>query len=150
MKKPIQVICLALLVTGCLALFAGCGGKSTRSCGGGELIAFLSDRSGNHYMLWTMRSDGTDQKMLEGAWAMRTIGRDPVISPGGERIAFSQGNRSQGWALIVNADGSEPDTIVPETPFSYVYPGDWSPDGGKLVYHTNKLKVFACQLYFCF
>jgi Tol biopolymer transport system component len=87
-------------------------------------------------MLWTMKSDGTEQKMLEGAWSIPTLGRGPLVSPDGERIVFAQGDKSRGWAVIVNADGSEPDTVVPETPYSYVYPGDWSPDGGKLVYHT--------------
>ncbi len=39
--------------------------------------------------------------------------------------------------MIVNADGSEPDTLVPETPYSYVHLGEWSPDGGKLVYRLD-------------
>jgi len=131
-----RLLCLLLSGIALVCLVSGCGKKSTRSCCGAELIVFLSSRYEDQYMLWTMKSDGTDQKMLEGAWTMRTIGRDPVISPGGERIAFTQGNKSQGWGLIVNADGSEPDTIVPETYHSYVYPGDWWPEGGKLVYHT--------------
>lgn len=137
MNKPSGIICLLLVVAASLSLFPGCSKKSTRSCGGAELIAFLSDRYEQQHMVWTMKSDGTDQKMLEGAWVLLTGGRDPLVSPGGERIVFAQGNKNRGWALIVNADGSEPDTIAAETPYSYVYPGDWSPDGGKLVYHTE-------------
>ena len=137
MKKPIQIICLLLLVTSSISLLPGCSKKSTRSCGGAELIAFLSDRSGHQYMLWTMKSDGTEQKMLEGTWSIRTLGRGPLVSPDGEKIVFAQAHKSHGWAMIVNTDGSEPDTLVPRTPGSYVYLGDWSPDGGKLVYHLE-------------
>ncbi|MGB2981311.1 MAG: hypothetical protein WBC77_08690, partial [Candidatus Zixiibacteriota bacterium] len=137
MKKPIGIICLLLLVTASLSLFPGCSKKSTRSCGGGELIAFLSDRFGQEHMLWTMRSDGTEQKMLEGAWSIRTLGRGPLVSPDGGKIVFAQAHKSHGWAMIVNADGSGLDTLVPKSPGSYVCLGDWSPDGGKLVYHLE-------------
>jgi TolB protein len=88
-------------------------------------------------MLWTMKSDGTEQKMIEGAWIFLTGGRYPLVSPDGERIAFAQGNKSRGWIVIMNVDGSEPDTVMEEATYSYVYPGDWSPDGGKLVYHSE-------------
>jgi TolB protein len=91
-------------------------------------------------MLWTMKPDGTDQKMLEGAWSIRTLGRGPLVSPDGERIVFAQANKSHGWAMMINADGSELDTLVTETPGSYVYLGGWSPDGGKLVY---QLELYA-------
>jgi|GEM_PF-1402487 len=135
MKKPGGIICFLLLAAASLSLFPGCSKKSTRSYGGAKLIAFISNRSGNQRTLWSMKSDGTEQKMVEGAWIFPTSGRDPLLSPGGERIAFAQGNKSTGWVVIVNADGSGPDTVVPETPSSYLFPGDWSPDGGKLVYH---------------
>ncbi|UCB51622.1 MAG: PD40 domain-containing protein [Candidatus Zixiibacteriota bacterium] len=85
-------------------------------------------------MLYTMKSDGTEQKMLKGAWSFFTSGREPLLSPDGERIVFAQGNTSGRWAMIVNADGSELDTLVEATFYSWVYAEDWSPDGGKLVY----------------
>jgi TolB protein len=134
MKKPVRVICLLLVAVVCASILVNCSKKSTRSCGGGELIAFLSDRSGHQYKLWTMKWDGTEQRMLEGAWSAPAQGRAPLVSPDGKKIVFAQSNKSQGWAMIVNADGSGLDTLAVETPLSFVYPVDWSPDGSKLVY----------------
>ena len=137
MRSLPRMLCLLLSGTALVCLASGCSKKSTRSYGGAKLIAFISDRFEHQHMLWTMKSDGTEQKMLEGAWVFLTAGRDPLVSPGGEKIFFAQGNKSTGWAVVTNADGSEADTVVPETPYSYVHPGEWSPDGGKLVYHTE-------------
>jgi TolB protein len=138
MKKPIQIICLLLLATASISLLPGCSKRSTRSCGGGELITFLSDRSGHQYILHTMKSDGTEQKMLEGAWVLTMPGRLLLLSPDKSLIVFPQGNRSYGWLMKINSDGSELDTLVPRTFYSYVYLGDWSPDGSKLVYHLEQ------------
>jgi Tol biopolymer transport system component len=88
-------------------------------------------------MLWTMKSDGTEQKMLEGAWLFLGPGRDPLVSPDGERIVFAQAHKSHGWAMIVNADGSDLDTLTKDTFLSFVHLGEWSPDGGKLVYRLD-------------
>lgn len=137
MKKRIRLICLLLVAVACASSLVMCNKKSTRSCGGEELIAFLSDRSGHQYMLWTMKSDGSEQKMLEGAWSVRAYGRGPLVSPDGGKIVFAQAAKSHGWAMIVNADGSDLDTLMKDTFLSFVHLGEWSPDGGKLVYRLD-------------
>lgn len=135
-----------LLVALFISLLASCGKKGTKSGNGADFIAFLSDRSRDYY-LHTMSSDGSDQRKLEGARSLRTYGRDPLLSPSRTRIAFAQENRSQGWAMIVNADGSGMDTLVIETLLSWVYLGDWSPDGGKLVYHLESTDTSKSGVY---
>ncbi|UCB51623.1 MAG: PD40 domain-containing protein [Candidatus Zixiibacteriota bacterium] len=137
MRSSHRMLCLLLSVTALICLPSGCSKKSTRSCGERDLIAFLSDRSGDQYMLYTMQSDGTGQKMLEGAWLFLGPGRDPLVSPDGGKIVFAQAHKSHGWAMIVNADGSDLDTLIKDTFLSFVHLGEWSPDGGKLVYRLD-------------
>jgi Tol biopolymer transport system component len=137
MKKPIRLICLLLAAMVCASFLVSCNKKSTRSCGGAELIAFISDRSGYQYMLYTMQSDGTEQKMLEGAWVMRMPGRLLLLSPDKSLIVFPQGNKSYGWLMKINPDGSGLDTLVMGATPSYVGLGDWSPDGSRLVYYLH-------------
>jgi Tol biopolymer transport system component len=81
-----------------------------------------------------MKSNGTEQRVVPGAWSLRAYGRDPLISPGHNKIVFTQGDGERAWAMSVNPDGSELDTLVIERQYPYVHLGDWSPDGSKLVY----------------
>ncbi len=154
MKNSLRIWWVFLLVALFISLLASCGKKGTKSGNGADFIAFLSSRSGDCY-LHTMSSDGSDQRKLEEARSCYgTYGRHPLLSPSRTRIAFAQENRIQSypiqsWAMIVNADGSGMDTLVIDTQLhSFVFLGDWSPDGSKLVYHlsstdTSKMGVYV-------
>ncbi len=146
MRKSRRIWCALLLVAVFISLLPSCGKRGTRSENAADFIAFLSDRSGDYY-LYTMSSDGSDRRKLEEAWSYHTSGRDPLLSPSRTRIAFAQANRSQGWAMIVNADGSGMDTLVMETLLSWVYLGDWSPDGSKLVYRLESTDASKSGVY---
>jgi Tol biopolymer transport system component len=97
-------------------------------------MVFYSNRFGDQYVLCTMKSDGSEQRMVPGTWSFRAYGRDPLISRDQRRIVFAQGDGERSWAMSVNPDGSELDTLVIDTQYSYVYLGDWSPDGTKLIF----------------
>jgi Tol biopolymer transport system component len=113
-----------------------CSTRSTRSEDEKWDVVFLSDRAGVPG-IYTMKSDGTDQKRLGEAWVIHLRGRDPLWSPDKSKIAFVQATKSNSWIMTIDSDGSHPDTLVKEPGLSFARLGDWSPDGGKLVYYLE-------------
>src|ERR1051325_6291649 len=76
--------------TGLKRLTAGAGFDACPAFSAdGRRIAFCSDRSGK-YQLWTMNSDGGDQRVV----ATRYPALFPHFSPGGRRIVFQANDGS--------------------------------------------------------
>jgi dipeptidyl aminopeptidase/acylaminoacyl peptidase len=77
--------------------------------------------------LWSMNTDGTDQKSI----GTRPVsGTDPDVSPDGSKIAFS----FHGRVFTMNANGTDVRTLTsPGAGFSDVSP-TFSPDGRKVAY----------------
>jgi Tol biopolymer transport system component len=142
MRKPLWMFIVLTLAALCVSLLLTCTKKSTKGDEPGDEFAaqfmvFLSDRPGYQWSVHTMQSDGSGAKTLEGAWAMRIPGRLLLLSPDKSLIVFPQGNKSQGWLMKINPDGSGLDTLVGATARSYVRLGDWSGDGRLLAYHLS-------------
>ena len=71
---------------------------------------------------------------------------NPVFSPDGRRIAFSQSNGNDWDVFVTNADGSgEPfrATMMPEDDFVT----GWTPDGKELIFETTRDEESLTRLY---
>ncbi|MCK4428548.1 MAG: PD40 domain-containing protein [candidate division Zixibacteria bacterium] len=140
MKKSLSIHCFLAFSVLLTFISLSCSTRSTRSEDEKWVVVFLSDRTGVggiYRELYTMKSDGTDQKRLGQTWAIHLRGRDPLWSPDKRKIAFAQATKSNSWIMMINSDGSGLDTLVREPGVSFVTLGDWSPDGNKLVYHLD-------------
>ncbi|MBN2386390.1 MAG: serine/threonine-protein kinase [Anaerolineales bacterium] len=99
--------------------------------GGGEWIAFHSDRNGNND-IYLVRPDGNSLTQATFAPEHDTI---PAWSPDGSQIAY-QSHMGDDWELVILTLGTG--QIVPVTDnhcndFAPV----WSPDGTKLIYYSD-------------
>jgi TolB protein len=99
----------------------------------GKQIAWVSDRDGETLHLYVMDIDGSDVRRMGEAT------QNPRWSPDGERIAYF-GN---GAIMVVDADGGEPEVVVPagnpaqgEPCEAGGFPGGWSPDGQRITYYS--------------
>ena len=140
MEKSLRIFCFLIILSLFILISLNCDTKSTRSEGEKWVVVFLSDRTGVggiYRELYTMKSDGADQKRLGQTWAIHLRGRDPLWSPDKRKIAFVQASKSNSWIMTINSDGSQLDTLVKETGISFATLGDWSPNGGRLVYHLQ-------------
>jgi hypothetical protein len=98
----------------------------------GLKIAFARLTSGV-YQVWTMGSDGTQQRRVAGT---TEDARYPYWSPDGSKLVFSQrvtaGSGVYWRVMTANADGSNPQKLTDSTE-SAVYPR-WSKDGQRIFY----------------
>jgi TolB protein len=115
----------AVLVLGVVAATAG--GAHAAYPGGNGRIAFLSNRGGGGYKLFTMKSDGSAVQLV-------TKGVNPNSPPSwsadGTKLVFTTGAGSR--LSTVNADGSG------KTSFSFLgWWGSWSPNGKKIAFENE-------------
>lgn len=106
----------------------------TTPMGGGEQIAFASDRTGS-IQIWLVNTDGSNLEQLtnvpDGAC-------QPDWSPDGERLVFispckrNQERYPNSSMFVINADGSGLVTL-PTSPGGDYDPA-WSPDGNRIAF----------------
>lgn len=102
----------------------------------GSKIAFTSTRGGGP-VIYTMNSDGTDQKRLIGP----REGKDedansPAWSPDGEWIAFERGLGSTFEIWLIRPDGAGLKRLTNDK-FADIGPS-WSPDGRTLTFMSTR------------
>lgn len=107
----------------------------------GRTIVFQSPRNGGDTRIFTMNADGTQQAQL-----METAGfcGVPFYSPQGDRIALmcsasttDIGTEAALWRIfIVDADGSDLRKATDGPGNDQV--ANWSPDGEKIIFHSNR------------
>ena len=118
----------ALLGAWAVIVLAAMPAKAQRNDG---LIVFESDRGGQSD-LWTMESDGSNQKRLTNDRADDVF---PAWSPNGKQIAWTRGGRGpEGEIWIMNADGSGQKQVTSNS-FSD-FNASWSPDGSEIVFRS--------------
>ena len=93
-------------------------------------IAFTSNPDG-FFQLWTMRADGSRQRMVPGAEDVA----DPAWSPDGKQIAFTSNRDGNLEIYVMNADGSAVRRLT-DNPAEDSAPA-WSPDGLQIVFERN-------------
>ena len=95
----------------------------------GRKIAFV----GSGDRIWTMNADGTQQRPLTQSGEAGVYA--PDWSPDGERIAFSSYSAGGNPGIqIMNADGSERETITDSPEGVGSFHPSWSPDGENIVF----------------
>ena len=112
--------------------------------GGGEMIAFLSDREARNYELYVMNADGTEPRPL--ALAEDGFCAGPSWSPDGQRIAYTRtvpdergvlGNHGPFEVWVTTLDGDETLLSADVTGDILALPWPtptWSPDGTQLAF----------------
>jgi len=116
-----------LVVLALLALVATPAGAEAAAPGTNGRIAFLSNRGGGGYGLYTMRADGGDVRLVT---AKVDTHSPPAWSPSGDRIVFT------------TTAGSRLATIGPGGAGRHVFPfigwwGTWSTGGGYIAYENE-------------
>ena len=103
---------------------------------GGGLIAFVSDRNGGIFQVYTMRPDGSDVTQLTFD---ETEKSSPQWSPDGTQLLYvGEGGSDFGLDIwVISADGSNPSNITQNR-------GDdtdpaWSPDGERIAFASTRL-----------
>jgi Tol biopolymer transport system component len=107
----------------------------------GTRIVFNRD-----YNIWTMNTDGADQKQLTEV--LGTGGRyDPDWSPDGTKIAYASWNDPV-WAediWVMNADGSGKRNVTNSSEEGDIDPA-WSPDGRKIAYTVDYGEIWKINV----
>lgn len=110
----------------------------TVSVGSPKAIVFATDRAGS-YDVWVMDSFGA------GAMNLSSIAHDPTgtwmdlspaWSPDGSRIAFISNKRGRPKVWVMDADGTNPFEVNPDSDYLESDP-EWSRDGKRILYVQN-------------
>ena len=131
------LLCIALPTLP--ALLAACGSSSSDGPNGPpaltNTIVFVSDRTGDHE-LYTISGSGGAAHLIPTMPGAKT---DPVISPDGKRIVFTQGTVDASSASplwIVNGDGTGLTQLT--TAGAIDYRPTWSPDGSQIAFVSTR------------
>ncbi len=97
----------------------------------GRLILFVRpEQTGNFNAIWAHDAiRHTESKIV--------LGVQPVISPDGAWIAYTQMPNANGIARIRSDGSGQSETLVPRT----AWPTDWSPDGSRLLFQSPEAKT---------
>jgi Tol biopolymer transport system component len=108
--------------------------------GGGGLIAFISNRDGQQYQIYTMNADGSDVKQItsdpvnkwDAKWQFN--GTQLAWSPDGTKLLYvAPADATNGLDIfVINADGSNPidlTAVDPGRPGGDDYHPTWCADG---------------------
>jgi Tol biopolymer transport system component len=121
--RPSRWLALAAVVV----LLTSAAGVQAAYPGGNGRIAFLSNRGGGGYKLFTMRADGSDVQLV-------ATGADPYSppswSPRGRRLVYTTTRGSR--LATIGATGGERRVF----PFLGWW-GTWSPDGARIAFENE-------------
>jgi Tol biopolymer transport system component len=100
----------------------------------GSRVAFAEQQENGHWVVSTMRVDGSDRRLLTDR---RVSSQDPAWSPDGRSIAFVLQGAERNSIAVIDAEGGKPVTV---TPRELVEPGSpsWSPDGKKIAFAAHR------------
>ncbi len=113
--------------------------------GGGGRIAFVSDRDGRVFQIFTMNPDGSDVQQLTAGPGSKHY---PEWSPDGRRLLFVAPGQVGTDVWVMNADGSGVTNLTQ-------YEGDdtqpvWSPDGARIAFTSarngNPAQIFVADI----
>ena len=102
----------------------------------GEHIVYISEPTLSSDIggkIYNMRVDGTDHRLL---FNTSYAARNPVFSPDGSKIAFSNLTPRNSDIFIMESDGSNPINLT-NHPSLNAHPA-WSPDGTKIVFSSAR------------
>ncbi len=117
----------------------------------GTRIAFML-RPAGQFEIWVMDADGGNQKQLVTTRAGDNIG--PSWSPDGSKILFFSTRSGSYDIYVIDADGRNERRLTTNTvpivkgtvPVVSGHP-DWSPDGSKIVFSSNRATRKSFQIY---
>jgi Tol biopolymer transport system component len=138
-----------LLVLAVLALTALTGAVHTAQAnfpGLNGRIAYSQDSTGE---IWTIKSDGSDPQLLASPSDANSFDTDPVWSPNGQLIVFTEfSNNVPARLWLANADGTNRHLLLTDAPGYGDAQANWSPDGSRVIFRRcNFSKYEACAIY---
>jgi Tol biopolymer transport system component len=106
----------------------------------GRTISFVRwSRSGGTFAIYEMNADGRRQRRLTGELDAENAFKPFVWSPDGRRVAFQRLRDGNSDVWVMNSDGTGLRNLT-QSPQSE-YPGEWSPDGRKLIVHGSHVFI---------
>lgn len=115
----------------------------------GTKIVFFISPSVDENIIYTANLDGSHVTQLTAGGSLDI---SPRWSPDGSQIAYG----ASGNIVVMNADGSDKQTVFEALPQSSREPchvsatvGDWSPDGGRILYYSTILSGDGNMFWVC-
>lgn len=100
----------------------------------GTRLALVSNKTGRN-RIWTMRSDGSDPRVLVADEGSES---SPRWSPDGRRVAFIRGQDGQSDIWVVDASGGVPHRITNDAGGERAL--RWAPDGTRIAFISDRAK----------
>lgn len=130
--------CYCLLAIISILILSGCKSSTEPSTGSHYRLAYWAQQPGNMGRLYTIKSNGEDNRPISDFYSVTSIESAPDWSPDGQRIVFD--NRETRDIMSVNWDGSDLQNLTNDQLFDFS--PKWSPDGTQIVYSSQNPSPF--------
>jgi len=111
----------------------------------GQTLAYLSDRSTNSPMIWTMRADGSNQRQLTRPRGLLDSWDTFSWSPDGTQLVATGFTGATSQIYLINVARPEAPRALTSEPGGAFDP-TWSPDGASIAYATRDGRRYSVRM----